>query len=203
MECLSHECESQPPPFGRAVSRRTTRTRTTVPSRLMATVCQAHRHQPVRHRNGIGTVSTRACSRSHSCERQTRDTGDARRRGPANGPWSTATSRRSWPRHIAPIELTFDRREADDVSPDKALRCHKDRKVLGAKHLDHPSKQAFEPLGDSDRLGAPAHCRTKDDSPPTGPLDLRPRGPKAWSPYSRVFSDTSREVRYLSTRSAR
>jgi hypothetical protein len=41
-------------------------------------------------------------------------------------------------------------------------------------------KPANERLGDSDRLGAPAQCRTKDSSPPTGldTSDHKDRGAK-------------------------
>jgi hypothetical protein len=105
--------------------------------------------------------------------------------------------------HRVPIELTFTRRGGRHLTRPRA-RCQKGSETLEVSSSSpvYRSRQP-NPLDDSDRLGAPALCRPKGSSPPTGPNPQFHEEIGRVGPNSRVLSDTSREVRYLSTRPAR
>jgi len=201
MARLPHECESRPSPFGRAANRRTICSRSTVPSRLMATVCRDHQHPHTSTPNGVVVVSTHALTEakraSAECSRQRRGETRNRERPLVNGHLPREPTN-----HIETTEPTFACRSRRHLTR-QALRHHEGNAMLNAERPDRPPKLAIGPPDDSDRLGAPAQCRTKDSSPPTGPTLPTGNDREREDPNSRVLSDTSREVRYLSTRSAR
>jgi hypothetical protein len=122
---LSHKCDSQPPPRGHAVNGESVLDRL-VPSRRTATVCQAHQHRPI-WRHGVASLRSPPAPSAETDTRKRRTPGalDVRRRGTANGPWSTASS--------AQEPAKTHRSHRADVRPPRRATSHPTRHSVTPK----------------------------------------------------------------------